>query len=216
MIWALLAVSVIYGWAAAIALRRFTNRKLVRVSVNRIVAHLMELQLFIDSPRVVLRAQRDLIRQNLRLLRLLLPASVIPAMVFVLLFPQLDAMFGHAPLRVGEHSVVTAQAGATQLDAPAGITVETPAVVDNHAGQAGWRVRPIGRVTGEMRVHYGDGRVIATPIVAGGGWINGWRLPFRAAAIDIRYPHRDFYGLHWTLWFFPISLLAAAAIGLRR
>jgi hypothetical protein len=211
MIGILVIIAAIYGWVAAMTLRRFSNRALVRATINRIVAHVMELQLFIDSPALVFRAQRDLVRENLRLLRLVLPASVIPAAIFVLLFPQLDAMFGHAPLRVGEPGVVTAAAGDAHPEAPAGITVETPAVNDVHDGKAGWRVRPIGQVTGKLRIRYSDGHVIARQIVAGSGWIEGWRLPFTRPGIDIPYPRRDFYGLHWTLWFFPISLAGAVA-----
>ncbi|HWF09746.1 MAG TPA: hypothetical protein VG297_14855 [Bryobacteraceae bacterium] len=212
MIWMLIIVSALYGWVAAMALRRFSNRALVRATINRIVAHLMELELFIDSPALVFRAQRDLVRENLRLLRLVLPAGIIPAAIFVLFFPQFDAVFGHAPLRIGERGVVSATAGDVQLEAPVGIMVETPAVNDVHDGKAGWRVRPIGKMTGELQIHYSDGHVVARQIVAGSGWIDGWRLPFTRPAIDIPYPRRDFYGLHWTLWFFPISLAAAIAV----
>ena len=72
------------------------------------MAHVMEFRLFLDSPALVLRAQRDLLRENLHLLRLILLPCAILAFIFIVLFPQLDAMYGHAPLPVGEPSVVTA------------------------------------------------------------------------------------------------------------
>ena len=34
-------------------------------TVNRVLAHVMELGLFLDSPRLVSRAQADLLRENL-------------------------------------------------------------------------------------------------------------------------------------------------------
>ncbi len=40
---------------------------LVRGTINRMMAHMMEFPLFLDSPALVLRAQRDLLSENIRL-----------------------------------------------------------------------------------------------------------------------------------------------------
>jgi hypothetical protein len=214
MIWTLLPVSVIYGLAAALVFHRFSDRVSIRATINRMMAHLMEFRLFLDSPALVLRAQRDLLRENLHLLRLILLPSAILAAIFIILFPQLDATYGHAPLPVGEPSVVTAQIiGDAVLEAPAGIKIETPAVRVIHDRQVGWRVRPIGRTAGELKVRW-DGRVVTRKIVAGGGLIYGWRLPFSRAAIEIRYPPKAVLGVNWMIWFFLISTVSA--IGYRR
>ncbi|HXE63697.1 MAG TPA: hypothetical protein VN519_09160 [Bryobacteraceae bacterium] len=215
MIWALAFFGVLYGWAAALAVRRFSDRARVRVTVDRIVAHLMELELFLDSPSVILRAQRDLARENLRLLRLVAPASLVPAAIFVLLYPQLDALFGYSPLPVGDRTVVSARVDEARLEAPAGFVIETPAVHIVRDREVSWRVRPVGQAAGELTVHVRGGRQISRRIVAGSGLIDGWRLPFNAPVIDIRYPRRDYFGLPWLLWFFPISLLAGFAGAIR-
>ena len=54
----LIPVSAIYGVVAVLVFRRLTERAAIRRSVNRIVAHVMELGLFLDSPGLVMRAQR--------------------------------------------------------------------------------------------------------------------------------------------------------------
>jgi Na+/glutamate symporter len=97
MTWTLIPVSVIFGFVATLTLRRFSDRAAVRASMNRMIAHLMEFRLFLDTPSLVLRAQFDLLRENLRLLRLILLPCVILAAVFIALLPQLDAIYGHAP-----------------------------------------------------------------------------------------------------------------------
>jgi hypothetical protein len=214
MIWALVAFSAIYGWAAAFTVRRFSDTTRVRATINRIGAHLMELELFLDSPSVILRAQRSLIRENLRLLRLILPASLIPSAVFVLLYPQLDAMFGHSPLRIGVPTVVTARADYARLEAPAGFTIETPGVRNVHERELDWRLRPIGQAAGQLRVSSSD-TMISRRIVAGSGIVEDWRLPFTAPAIAIRYPRREYPGVGWLVWFFVVSLVGGA-IGWRR
>ena len=214
MIWTLLPVSLIYGFAAALVFRRFSDRLSIHQTLNRMMAHVMEFRLFINSPVLVLRAQRDLLRENLRLLRLVLRPSAILAFVFIILFPQLDAIYGHAPLAVGEPSVVTARLdGNAALEAPAGITVDTPGIRVIHDRHVSWRVRPMGRTAGDLKVR-SDGRVLTRQIVAGGGLIFGWKLPFTSPAIEIRYPRTVVLGVNWMVWFFLIS--TAAAIGYRQ
>jgi hypothetical protein len=158
----------------------------------------------------VLRAQRDLLRENFHLLRLILLPCVILAILFIVLFPQLDIMYGHAPLKAGERSVVTAQlSGDAVLEAPAGIEVETPGVRSVHDKQISWRVRPLGRVSGELKVRYPN-HVLTKQIVAGGGLIYG----FSTSQIKIYYPKTTVLGTNWMVWFFLIS--SSAAIGYRR
>jgi uncharacterized membrane protein (DUF106 family) len=214
MIWTLLPVSLIYGLAAALVFRRFSDQESIRETVNRMMAHMMEFRLFLDSPALVFGAQRDLLRENLRLLRLTLLPCAILAVLFIILFPQLDAMYGHAPLPVGEPSVVTVplDSGAV-LEAPAGIEIETPGVHVIRDRQVSWRVRPLGRTAGELKVRY-DGRVVTRQIVAGGGLIYGWKLPFSSPAIEIRYPRTAVLCANWMVWFFLIS--SAVAIGYRQ
>jgi hypothetical protein len=210
LIWTLIPVSAIYGLAAALVFVRFSDRAAIRRTTNRMIAHVMEFRLFLDSPALVLRAQRDLLRENLHLLRLILLPCVILALIFIVLFPQLDAMYGHRPLKAGERAIVTAHAleDAT-LEAPAGIEVETAGAWNVHERQISWRVRALGRVSGELKIGS-----VTKRIVAGGGLIDGWRIPFRSPEIEIQYPRAAVLGVNWMVWFFVIS--SGAAIGYRR
>jgi hypothetical protein len=207
MTWTLIPVSVIYGLVAALVLRRFSDRAAVRTSMNRMIAHVMEFRLFLDTPSLVLRAQRDLLVENLRVLRLILLPSIMLAVVFVVLFPELDALYGHKPLRPGEASVVTARIGGdVTLEVPPGINIETPPVHSLHDHQVSWRVRPVGTTAGDLRISQG-GRVLKRRIVAGKGFIGG----YSSRTIDIGYPRRSVWGAHWLVWFFLISGAAALA-----
>jgi hypothetical protein len=210
--WTLIPVSVVYGITAAIVFRQFVDEKLLRRTVNRMMAHAMEFRLFLDSLTVVLGAQRDLILENLRLLRLVfLPCSIL-AVLLVVLFPQLDAMYGHAPLRTGERSIVTAQLSGSAhpvLEAPQGIAIETPAVRTVYDRQINWRVRPLGTASGDLKLRYDD-HIITKRIVAGSGYIYEWKLPFSRPAIEIRYPRKTVLGVNWMVWFFLISSAVAA------
>src|SRR5688572_23637994 len=97
------------GIATLLVMRRFSDQEAIRTAKSRLLAHLYELRLFGDDPRLVLRAQKNLFVWNLRYLRLALrPAAIIaiPAMLVAL---QLDALYGKRPLKQGEAAVVTVE-----------------------------------------------------------------------------------------------------------
>jgi hypothetical protein len=199
----LVLVSAIYGVVACLVFRRFTKRDSIRRAVNRVVAHMMELGLFLDSPGLVFRAQRDLLLENFRLLRLVILPGAILALLFALLYPAMDAIFGHAPLAVGEPSVVTIQMKdamvPVELEAPLGMAVETPGVRSVHDGQISWRVRPLREISGDLRFR------IENRVVTGGFFLHDPAI----RSIEIRYPRSTIFGLSWMVWFFLISSVSA-------
>jgi hypothetical protein len=162
----MIAVAVIYGMAAVLLFRRFTDRAAIRKSVNRILAHVMELGLFLDSPALVFGAQRDLLRENWRLLRLMmLPGAMLMAL-FATLYAPMNATYGRGSLPVGEPSVVTVQMRSApmppvRLEAPEGMVVETPAVRIVHDRQISWRVRPVRESSSDLKFHVDDWVVTA-------------------------------------------------------
>jgi len=214
LIWTLLPAGILYGLIAALVFRRFTNREATRRTMNRMIAHILEFRLYLDSPALVFRAQRDLLRENLRLLGLIaLPCALMTAL-FILLFPSLDAMYGHAPLRTGEPAVVTLQLedslAPPSLDVPAGIRVETPGMYVVHDRQISWRVRPLGNSSGNLTLLY-NGHKLTKQIAAGSGLVYGWQPPFVQSRIDIRYPPRSILHTNWMVWFFLLSTVVAVA-----
>jgi hypothetical protein len=135
-IWSLLPLGVGLGCVILYAARRLSNQSAIRDAKNRIQAHLYELRLFADEPKLIWRAQTALLRQNVRYIGLMLaPAAVLtaPLAIMVLL---LDCFYGVTPLEPGRSSIVTVQlteaiGGPEQapvLRLPDGFVLETPAV----------------------------------------------------------------------------------------
>jgi hypothetical protein len=123
----LVPLGALCGVVAAFVFRQFGSPA-TKPTINRIQAHLMELILFIDDPRLILRAQGNLLRENLRLLRQLAIPLLITAPLFAILMWQADRIYGRAPLAAGEAVVVTAHGSADILEAPPEVSVETPGV----------------------------------------------------------------------------------------
>ena len=144
----LIPFSVLCGAVTALVFRRFASSG-TKQTVNRILAHIMEFRLFLDEPRLIFQAQRDLLRENLRLLRQIAIPCLIAAPFFTLVIWQGDRVYGRAPLPAGEPVVVTAHSDV-QLHATAGLVVETPGVRIQRTHEVSWRVRPTRPFSGTL------------------------------------------------------------------
>jgi hypothetical protein len=189
--------------AALLGVRRWSDQDAIVRTKSLAQAHLLEFRLFMDEPRQVLRSQRDLIADNLHLMRLLLPAFLALAVPMLLVMWQLDALYGRAPLRVGEAAVVSAESRQHSIAAPDGVTVETNAVYTQADRQTSWRIRPSLPISGQMRVGSRERRIVA------GSGISYLPQPLIGNnAIEIAYPPATILGFHWILWFLVLSTVA--------
>lgn len=198
-------VAVLYGVVAILIFRRLTDAASIRGSVNRVLAHVMELGLFLDSPRLVLRAQANLLRENLRLLRQVL----VPGVVLGTLFLCVNAIAGHAPLPTGESAVVTVQMKdpvmpAVQLEPSPWLAVETPGVRALRDHQISWRVRLLRPAAGDFKFRV-DNRVVTAGLFV--------RDP-AIQSIAIPYPPATMFGHFWIVPFMLISCVSALVFGL--
>jgi len=174
-------LSALCGIVTAFVFRRFGSSG-TKQTINRILAHVMEFRLFLDEPGVIWKAQRDLIRENLRLFRQIAIPCLIAAPFFILVMWQADRIYGRAPLRAGDAVVVTAHGitGDPQLHAPAGVVIETPGVRIPGEREVSWRIRPSRPFSGKLSPN-----------------------------VDIPWPRATVLGVSWMVWFFGISTLAA-------
>ncbi len=182
-------LSVLCGIVTAFVFRRFSSSG-IRQTVNRILAYLMELRLFVDEPRLVWNTQRHLLRENLRLFGQIAIPSLITVPLIGLVMWQADAIYGHTPLRAGDAVVVTAHMksgdlGNVRLEAPAGVAVETPGVRVPRSREVSWRIRPREAFSGSLKTN---------PAVD---------------KIDIPWPRATMLGVSWMVWFFLISSISA-------
>jgi len=227
----LIPVSILAGIGMLIVFRHASDQAAIRHAKNLVAAHLLELRLFMDEPRLVLRAQRDLVVANMRFLRLMLRPVLVLALPMALLLAQMEAFYGHAPLVTGQPAIVTVQlkdgasGAALALKAPAEIAIETPPVRVTGERQVSWRVRPLRAASGDLQVVEHD-RVLTKSISAGAGMhylserrgsaahllLEASELPLadsEVAWIEVGYPSAVVLRLHWLIWFFLLSGITA-------
>lgn len=226
----LIALGGFSGAAAVLVFRRFTDAGRLRHTVNQIVAHLLEIPLFAEEPRVVLRAQRDLLVANGRLLVQLALPSVLLFLPFAVLFATVEQFFGHLPLRPGETALVTVQYIGSPpkvvLGRPFGIEVDTPPVCIPSEHLLVWRIHATSALEGEFRLSV-NGMAIRkrirvssgfawTPVRRSGSLMQFLRRPgewpFSSRVIDyieIGYRPARIFNAPWLLWFCVGSILGA-------
>lgn len=233
--WIVFAAGALSGALSLWVFRRFLDAESFRAAANRMLAHLFEFHLFSDEPALILRAQRDLLVANGRLLKLIALPLVLLTPPMAILLVGADVVFSLAPLATGQATVVTVQCkttqcttpGAVTLSVPAGINIETPAVHILREGQISWRVRPVQVVSGDLEIRYAGG-VIKKSISASPGLCRiserraGSVLRFLAHPaerpfsspvvewVDVRYPPATVFDMHWLVWFVLGSLAGAS------
>jgi choline-sulfatase len=182
--------AVLCGVASALIFRAFAARGVTR-TIDRIMAHLMELRLFIDEPAVVMKAQRDLVRENIRLMGQIAVPCLVAALLYGVVIAEFGGTWGRGPLRAGEPAVVTERStgsGDPQIEARPEIVVETPGIRVPAAHEVSWRIRPLRAFSGDLSARTPDGRRIS---------------------LAIPFPRAKIFGVDWLIWFFGISLVVA-------
>jgi len=238
----LIAISLVTGVIALVVFRLCSNQRGIRAVKDRIVAHLLEVLLYRDELRVVMRAQARLFVDNLKYLaHALVPLACMIVPVGLLLI-QTDLRYGRRPLLPGERAVVTVKLKAgspvpveATLAAPAGIEVETPAVRMPSIEEVSWRVKAVSAGEHELRFSVGGGEFTKRVVVGdrarrivGRRVSNGVWQPLLhpgepvldadqpAAWVAVEYPDAPVrvlgWRLHWVWPFFALTLVFGYAL----
>jgi hypothetical protein len=228
----LIPISILAGIGILLVFRYTSDAAAVRRAKGAAQAHLLEFRLFMDDPVLVLRAQRDLIVANLHFMKLMLRPFLWMLIPMGLLLAVLEAFYGHAPLRVGDAAIITAQVtnadAPLSLRAPAELVVETPPVHVMAERQVSWRIRPQRAATAELQILCA-GQAVTKRISAGNGihflserrgsvlslLLYPTEPPLSGNEIEwikIRYPPATILHLHWLIWFLAVSAITAFAL----
>jgi hypothetical protein len=231
-------ISLLTAVAVLLVYRKTSNQEGITAVRRKIVASLLEMRLFKDDLVVVLRAQARVIRDSFGYFRHSLVPLAWILVPLVLLFMQLDRVYGFFPLDPGEAAIVSVRTSGSEipgLEAGPGLAVETPPLRIPNSTEINWRVR--GLEAGEhvltVRIGgYGTTKTVvvgsgATPLAAtrpGSGIIdqlvNPGEEPIPSEApverIRVRYRHAtvSFLGwqVHWVVPFLTLTILFGFAL----
>jgi hypothetical protein len=229
--------SVFTAVISLLAVRWTSDQKAIRRVKDLMGAHVLEVRLFPDQLSVVLRAYLTLFGNTLLYLRYALVPLLVLSVPLLILFAQLEAYFGRAPVEPGQDFLVRATFQTVDsledpvLRLPPGLVQSAPPVHIPSEREVDWRVK--AEQPGTYDIHLVlqgsefSKRVVAesglTRIVSererGSVWqqiINPGEPPLPRAGlveqIAIQYAPRVFHFRTWEIeWLVPYLVLTLAA-----
>ena len=224
----LAVVSLVTAAVMLLVFKRTSNQQKLAEVKRSIHAGIFEIRLFNDDFRAIVRAQRDIMRDNAKYLWLSLAPMVWVIVPLVLLIAQLQFHYGYAPLQPGNGVLLKVQlrdaasdpvtGDAVSLEAPPQVRLDTPAVWLPGAKEVVWRVRPVEPGSYDLRFKVGTetyskqmqvygGVVRRSPVRLENSLMNLLLYPSepalpddgRVAAITVAYKERDLSVFGWDL-----------------
>lgn len=219
-----------------------SNQDQMAAAKRRIHADLLEMRLYNDDVRALLRAQGALLRHNGTYIWLSLVPVLITALPLTLAIAQVQAWYGYSGLATSEPTLVVADLRGPAPDvlptlvAP-GLDIDGPALYFPSLNQVVWRVVP--RESGahllrlrlgpegapiDKTVHIGAAVARRSPSREPAGLVHQLLYPSEAplsgdspvAAIRLAYPDRDLsvfgFELHWLVVYLAASFAFVLAL----
>ena len=240
----MLALALVTSLVVLGVMKLASNQDQMAAAKRRIHADLLEMRLYNDDVRALLRAQGALLRHNGTYIWLSLVPVLITALPLTLAIAQVQSWYGYTGLEPGQPTLVTADLRGPApnvlptLDAP-GLDIDGPALYFPSLNQVVWRVVP--RESGahllrlrlgpegapiDKTVHVGAGVARRSPSREPAGLMHQLLYPSEpplagdspVAAIRLAYPDRDMsvfgFELHWLVVYLAASF--AFVLALRR
>lgn len=146
--WSLAVFSLLIGILMLIIFRYTSNQNRIRETKRKIRAHIFELSLYKDELGIVLRAQKDILIQNLKYMKYALVPMAFMIIPLGLILIQLDSWYGYRALRPDETAIVSmrifegkAKTSEVSLKSEGGITIETPPLRIPGQKRVDWRIK---------------------------------------------------------------------------
>lgn len=236
-IWPVVFISFVAGIVMLWIFGKVSNQDAIKRIRDTIRGNLIGVRLFQNDIGVLLRLQGTIIKDTLRYMRY----SVVPMLIMLApvlaIMTQLNLRYAVRPLAPGETTVFKVQVrdasavteGIT-LEAPEGITIETPPVRIPSEREVAWRIRAdepghyamkvrIGKEVVEKDLVVGSGWASVSPLRTGGSIIDNLLYPgetplrpsLMVESITVNYPELEImvfgFAIHWLVLFFVLSIV---------
>jgi hypothetical protein len=221
--------------------RYASNQPAIRRAKDKLEAHVLEVRLFQEQLRAVLRAYGRLVLGVANYLRLALRPLAWMAIPLLVIIVQLESFFAWSPNRVGDDFLLKAKLAdraaleLVELQVPEGLAVTAPLMRIPDAKEADWRLRAkrpgrysvailVAGATFSKEIAVSNQLVRISPERSRAGWLNQLLNPSEAQlpqggpieSIEVQYPARDFqlwgFAIDWMIVYLALSLAAGFAL----
>ena len=202
----LAVVSLLVSVPLMLGFRALSDQDALAAAKRRIHAGVFEIRLFNDDLGAITRAQIEIVRHTLSYFRLSFIPMAWMMIPLILLLIQLQFHYGYEGLETGRSAILkvqfaageSAQAGlgrpaddavsAVSLEAPPGLTVETPMLWIPTLREADWRVTANQPGSYPVSVRVGEDRFSKSVVFSDAGLRRSPRRPSRGFFDQLLYP----------------------------
>jgi hypothetical protein len=235
----LLVVSALSTAGTLLLIKVTSHVKRIEAAKRQLYAALLEMRLFNDDLRAVLRAAGELIWRDVAYLREFLPSILLAAIPVAILLVHVDSFYGSTGLTVGRSALITvrledsghdasSESLAATIEVPPEIRLDTPALWFPASHEVIWQITPerfgrfelvvkMGRERVSKRVEVSDAIIRRAPSRTGGTW---WADLFNAAdqwlpsagvirSVDVQYPRREMSIAGWRVHWLVTFLVSS-------
>lgn len=220
-----------------------SNQEAIKRTKKRIMGHLLEVRLFKDNIRIVLSAQKNILKYNVIYLKYMLKPLIFVMLPVVVIIIQTGLRYEHRPLRPGEAAIVKVKlndisklirdGSSGALISPEGLRIDTPPLRVNGGEEIYWRIRAEKEGEFDLRFKVLDKEIIKTVVVSDkltrispkvlkGGVVISFFYPgeptlagdLEIESFEVRYPYMKVALFGWTVHWLVLYFILSLAFGL--
>jgi len=146
--WGFMAICMVVTTIVVIIFKYLTNQKEIKVVKDRIKLHFMEIRIYKDDLREVLKAQKEILKNNFWYVIYNIQGAIPIGIVFLLALSQINLRYGYTPILPGETfdvKVIYAKDAdrkpEPKLILPEGVESVTPALHLGGEDEVSWQLR---------------------------------------------------------------------------
>jgi len=176
--WQVCALGLPVAVFALLVFRYSSNQRAIERTKDLIKAHLLELRLYRDDVKVMMRAQLEILRHSLTYMRHALVPMAVMIVPLVLVMVQVESRYAFRALAPDESAIVTVTLDGdygpvselkAEISLPGGLAQETPALRIDETGDILWRVRALTPGEHPIEIRVGDSGAAGRVVVGGTG-----------------------------------------------
>ncbi|MEW5803709.1 MAG: hypothetical protein AB1847_16570 [bacterium] len=146
--WGFMAICFVMGTIVVIIFKYVSNQKKIKAVKNQIKIHFLEIRIYKDDFREVLKAQKEILKNNFRYIAYNTQGAVPVILLFLVTLSQINLRYGYDPIMPGEPFDVKVTYGQNAdrrpdplLTLPEGFEALTPALRLGGENEVSWQLR---------------------------------------------------------------------------
>jgi uncharacterized membrane protein (DUF106 family) len=235
-VWAMIAISCLTGLLMLWVFKLVSNQAAIKTVKDRIKGNLLAVRIYQYDIRVVVRSQLRVLRHTLTYMKHSLFPMLVTIVPVVLIVVQIHLWFSVQPLEVGKGTLLKVKVRESSsvqqdasLEAPDGVSVETPPVRIPGESEIAWRIGASADGLHTLTVHLGE-ESVEKQVAVGTNWgpvsaVRTGKGPLQSLlypaekpipaesqieSIQVHYPSLPLsvlgWEVHWLVLFFALSV----------